>query len=104
MSNRFRRSSAKCELRILSPRSINTRTVADVLINILRSNKIMAHSNHGIVRPKAEEQPADKDRVRTVHQADPSKSVSREATRNPDLNNAGETPATPERGDAAAKH
>jgi hypothetical protein len=46
----------------------------------------MAHSNHGITKHKAEEQPADKERAQTVHRTDPSKSVSREATRDPSLN------------------
>jgi hypothetical protein len=41
----------------------------------------MAHSDHGIVKHKAEEQPKDKQRAQTVHRADPDKSVSREATR-----------------------
>lgn len=61
----------------------------------------MAHSNHGITRHKAEMQPADKERVRTVHKADPSKSVSREATRDPGLNDDSKSP---EQGDAAPKH
>jgi len=38
----------------------------------------MKHSDHGIVRDgKAEEQPADKERARTAHQADPDKSASK---------------------------
>jgi hypothetical protein len=49
----------------------------------------MAHSNHGITRHKAEEQPADKERAQTVHRTDPSKSVSREATRDPSLHDHG---------------
>jgi hypothetical protein len=65
----------------------------------------MAHSNHGIVRHKAEEQPADKERVRTVHQADPEKSVSREATRDPRLSDVGATPhEQPEEGRDSIKH
>jgi hypothetical protein len=67
----------------------------------------MAHSNHGIVRHRAEDQPADKERVRTVHKADPAKSVSREATRNPRLDNAGKPPEPrvgPERGRDPRKH
>jgi len=44
----------------------------------------MAHSDQGIVKnEKAEEQPKDKQRAQTVHTADPDKSVSREATRDP---------------------
>ena len=58
----------------------------------------MTHSNHGIVRHRAEDQPADKERVRTVHKADPEKSVSREATRDPRLDNAGKPRRAPEQG------
>jgi len=48
----------------------------------------MKHSGQGIVRDaNAQEQPADKKRAQTVHTVDPSKSVSREATRDPKLNN-----------------
>jgi hypothetical protein len=48
----------------------------------------MKHSGQGIVRDgKAEEQPADEKRAQTVHTVDPNKSVSREATRDPRLNN-----------------
>ncbi len=54
----------------------------------------MAHSNHGITRHKAEEQPADKDRAQTAHQTDSEKSVSREATRDPSLNDHGSKPGT----------
>lgn len=44
----------------------------------------MANSDHGIVRDKkAEDQPKDKERAQTVHGANPDKSVSREATRDP---------------------
>jgi len=45
----------------------------------------MAHSNQGIVRPKAEEQPKDKERARTAHHTESAQSVSREATRDPKL-------------------
>jgi hypothetical protein len=46
----------------------------------------MSNSHQGIIRDqKAEEQPVDKARAQTVHQADPGKSVSREATRDPKL-------------------
>jgi hypothetical protein len=64
----------------------------------------MKHSDQGIVRKKAEEQPRDKRRAQTVHKADPDKSVSREATRDPKLNDAEKTPgsgmAPDESGDA----
>jgi hypothetical protein len=47
----------------------------------------MAHSDHGIVKDKkGEEQPKDKQRAQTVHGNDLSKSVSREATRDPKSN------------------
>ena len=53
----------------------------------------MANSNHGIVKDKkAEDQPKDKERAQTVHRANPDKSVSREAPRDPkadDSNKAG---------------
>lgn len=39
------------------------------------------HSDHGIARHKAEEQPKDKQRAQTAHRSDPDKSVSREETR-----------------------
>jgi hypothetical protein len=49
----------------------------------------MKHSDQGIVKDKkAEEQPADKGRAQTVHQADP------EATRDPKLNDANRTPGS----------
>lgn len=49
----------------------------------------MKHSHHGIVRDeKAEDQPADKKRARTAHQADPDKSASKEETRDPKLTEA----------------
>ncbi|HEY3680849.1 MAG TPA: hypothetical protein VGL45_19200 [Bradyrhizobium sp.] len=45
----------------------------------------MANSDHGIVKDKkGEEQPKDKQRAQAVHSTGPDKSVSREATRNPD--------------------
>lgn len=43
----------------------------------------MAHSDHGIVRKKAEDQPKDKERAQTAHTTDADKSASREATRDP---------------------
>jgi len=51
----------------------------------------MAHSNQGIVRPRAEEQPTDKQRARTAHRTDSAHSVSREATRDPELDDKGTT-------------
>jgi hypothetical protein len=55
----------------------------------------MAHSNQGIVRDqKGEEQPAEKQRAQSGHQTDPKKSVSREATRDPKLNEAEKTPGS----------
>jgi hypothetical protein len=55
----------------------------------------MRHSDQGMVKDdKAQEQPADRARARTVHKSQPSKSVSREATRNPELNDAEKTPGS----------
>ncbi|MBB4260445.1 MULTISPECIES: hypothetical protein [unclassified Bradyrhizobium] len=60
----------------------------------------MAHSDHGIVKDKrAEEQPRDKERAQSVHKADPQKagskgSPSREATRDPKLNDNSKTPGS----------
>ncbi|WBL80595.1 hypothetical protein I3J27_09280 [Bradyrhizobium xenonodulans] len=55
----------------------------------------MAHSDHGIVKDKrAEEQPRDKQRAQTVHKTDPKDSASREATRDPKLNDNGKTPGS----------
>jgi hypothetical protein len=55
----------------------------------------MKHSDHGIVKNhNGEEQPADKRRAQTVHQAEPRKSVSREATRDPRLSDAKKTPGS----------
>ena len=52
----------------------------------------MAHSNHGITRDhQAQDQPVDKARAQAVHKSDPKKSVSREATRDPRLNDAEKT-------------
>ena len=51
--------------------------------------------SQGIVRDqKGEEQPADKDRAQTAHTTEPKKSVSREATRDPKLNDAEKTPGS----------
>ncbi len=66
----------------------------------------MSRSDQGIVRDqRGEEQPADKDRAQTAHKSDDrKKSVSREATRDPGLNDAAKTPgsgmAPDDRGDA----
>jgi len=65
----------------------------------------MSASEQGIVRnQRGEEQPADKDRAQTTQKSDPKKSGSREATRDPKLNDAEKTPGsgmTPnDRGDA----
>ncbi|RZN11754.1 hypothetical protein CWO91_07270 [Bradyrhizobium genosp. SA-3] len=60
----------------------------------------MAHSDHGIVKDKrAEEQPRDKRRAQSVHKTDPNKtdpkgSLSREATRDPKLNDDSKTPGS----------
>jgi hypothetical protein len=55
----------------------------------------MAHSNHGIARDhQAQDQPTDKARAQAVHKSDPRKSVSREATRDPKLNDAEKTPGS----------
>jgi hypothetical protein len=55
----------------------------------------MAHSNHGITRDRqAQDQPADKERAQSVHKSGPKKSASREATRDPKLNDAEKTPGS----------
>ncbi|EJN09933.1 hypothetical protein PMI42_06495 [Bradyrhizobium sp. YR681] len=55
----------------------------------------MAHSDHGIVRDKrAEDQPRDKQRAQTVHKTDQKGSPSREATRDPKLNDNAKTPGS----------
>jgi len=55
----------------------------------------MAHSNQGIVKDdKGQEQPADKQRAQTAHRTDPGKPNSREATRDPKLNDVGKTPGS----------
>jgi len=55
----------------------------------------MSASDQGIVRnQRGEEQPGDKDRAQTVHKSDPKTSVSREATRDPKLNDAEKTPGS----------
>jgi hypothetical protein len=55
----------------------------------------VSRSDQGIVRnQRGEEQPRDKDRAQTAHGTDPKKSVSREATRDPRLNDAEKTPGS----------
>jgi hypothetical protein len=55
----------------------------------------MSAPDQGIVRnQRGEEQPQDKDRAQTAHRTDPKKSVSREATRDPGLNDAAKTPGS----------
>lgn len=60
----------------------------------------MAHSDHGIVKDKrAEEQPRDKQRAQSAHKTDSQKtdvkgSPSREATRDPRLNDKSKTPGS----------
>jgi hypothetical protein len=65
----------------------------------------MAQSNHGMVKDeKGELQPADKARAQSAHKTDPGKSATREATRDPRLNDAEKTPGSGmvpnDRGDA----
>jgi len=55
----------------------------------------MANSHQGIVRDKrGEEQPLDKQRAQTVHKTNPKGSPSREATRDPKLNDESKTPGS----------
>jgi hypothetical protein len=55
----------------------------------------MTQSDHGIVRDKrGEEQPRDKQRAQTVHKTGSKSSPSKEATRDPKLNDAGKTPGS----------
>ena len=55
----------------------------------------MAHSDQGIVRDKrAEEQPRDKRRAQTVHKSESEGSPSKEATRDPKLNDQAKTPGS----------
>ena len=55
----------------------------------------MTRSDQGIVKnQRGEEQPADKERAQAAHKTDPQKSVSREATRDPRLNDAEKTPGS----------
>jgi hypothetical protein len=56
---------------------------------------IMAHSDHGIVRDnRAEDQPRDKQRAQTAHKTNSKGSPSREATRDPKLNDNNKTPGS----------
>lgn len=53
------------------------------------------HSSHGIARDEmAQEQPVDKKRAQTAHRSDPKNSATREATRDPRLNDAEKTPSS----------
>ncbi|UGA42499.1 hypothetical protein HU230_0030025 [Bradyrhizobium quebecense] len=55
----------------------------------------MPHSNHGIVKDnKGQEQPADKERAQTAHKTEPRKPPTREATRDPKLNDPDKTPGS----------
>jgi hypothetical protein len=54
----------------------------------------MTKSEQGIVRPKGEEQPSDKDRAQRTHKTDPDNSASHEATRDPKLNDQEKTPGS----------
>lgn len=55
----------------------------------------MAHSDHGIVKDKrGEDQPRDKERARSVHKTNQKGSPSREATRDPKLNDNSKTPGS----------
>lgn len=56
----------------------------------------MAHSDHGIVQDnRAEDQPRDKQRAQTAHKTDQKGSPSREATRDPELNDNSKTREEP---------
>jgi hypothetical protein len=55
----------------------------------------MRHSDHGIVKDeKGQEQPTDKARAQTTQKSDPGKSATREATRDPKLNDKEKTPCS----------
>jgi hypothetical protein len=55
----------------------------------------MSHSDHGIIKDKqAQEQPTDKRRARTAHHSEAGPSPSREATRDPRLDDAEKTSAS----------
>jgi hypothetical protein len=53
------------------------------------------HANHGIMKDNSgQEQPTDQKRAQAAHRSDPKNSASREATRDPELNDAGKTPGS----------
>lgn len=55
----------------------------------------MAHSDQGILKDqRGEEQPRDKERAQSVHKTSPKGSPSREATRDPKLNDNSKTPGS----------
>ncbi|KYK48637.1 hypothetical protein [Bradyrhizobium diversitatis] len=55
----------------------------------------MAHPDQGIVKDKrGEEQPRDKERAQSVHKTNQKGSPSREATRDPKLNDNSKTPGS----------
>jgi hypothetical protein len=55
----------------------------------------MTQSNQGVVRDKqGQEQPADMARARTAQKTSPGKSITREATRDPRLNDEEKTPGS----------
>jgi hypothetical protein len=55
----------------------------------------MAQSDQSMTKDeKAQEQPTNKQRARTVHKSQPDKSVSHEATRDPELNDDEKTPGS----------
>ena len=55
----------------------------------------MAQSNQGMVKDeKGQEQPADKARAQSAQKTDPHKSATREATRDPKLNDNSKTPGS----------
>jgi hypothetical protein len=55
----------------------------------------MRHSDHGIVKDeRGQEQPADRARAQTAQKSDPGKSATREATRDPKLNDKEKTPGS----------
>lgn len=55
----------------------------------------MAHSDQGILKDqRGEEQPRDKERAQSVHKTGSKGSPSREATRDPKLNDNSKTPGS----------
>jgi len=55
----------------------------------------MPHSNHGIVKDnKGQEQPVDKERAQSAQKTEPRKPPTREATRDPKLNDPDKTPGS----------